>query len=421
MKLNISYPKTVEYKSCTATIYLQKHRGKERFEVRYYDLDGSLQRLSFPNDVTATKFADTVVKALSTNRENFVTLRGADAYNYRSALELLGPTGLTLLQAATLVTDGLRLLNGITTIPEAIKYCIENRPQRSPDITVQTVVDRLLALKEKEGDVGQLYLRDLRLRLQKFAQAFQCPICKVSPQHIRDYLLNMNVSNRTRHNQRTTLTTLFNFAKGEGYLPTDHKGVPRPTKRSRLKLAIKIFTPDEMTKLLVGATPEQIVALSVMGFAGIRAEELKRLEWQHFDFAERHIIVPDSVAKCETRRIVPISENLHAWLLPHRRESGKVCPFANLAIVYAHRARKAGVEWKRNGLRHSYISYRVSLTKNVPQVAFEAGNSPQMVHRHYLKVVTESVAEQWFAIVPDSTGNIINLPKTPGRLLTSTA
>jgi hypothetical protein len=94
MKLNISYPKTVEYKSCTATIYLQKHRGKERFEVRYYDLDSSLQRVSFPDDHIATKFADTVIRALSANRENFVTLRGAEAYHYRSAIELLAPTGL---------------------------------------------------------------------------------------------------------------------------------------------------------------------------------------------------------------------------------------------------------------------------------------------------------------------------------------
>ena len=110
----------------------------------------------------ASKFADTTVRALSANRENFVTLRGADTYNYRRALELLTPTGLTLLQAATLVTEGLRLLNGITTIPEAIKYYFENRPEKSPDFTAKEVVNQLLALKEKEGDVGQLYLRDLR-------------------------------------------------------------------------------------------------------------------------------------------------------------------------------------------------------------------------------------------------------------------
>jgi hypothetical protein len=48
MKLKISFPQTVEYKSCIATIYLQKHASKERFEVRYCDLDGSMQPSPLP-------------------------------------------------------------------------------------------------------------------------------------------------------------------------------------------------------------------------------------------------------------------------------------------------------------------------------------------------------------------------------------
>jgi integrase len=114
-------------------------------------------------------------------------------------------------------------------------------------------VDQLLLLKQKEGEVGQIYLRDLRVRLHKFAESFKCPIRRVSPAEIRDYLLKGEVSNRTRHNTRTTLTTLFNFARNEGYLPADYKGVPRPTKRSRLKLAIKVFSAEEMSKLLTVA------------------------------------------------------------------------------------------------------------------------------------------------------------------------
>ena len=164
------------------------------------------------------------MRALFENRESFVTLHGADAYNYRNSLELLAPTGLTLLQAVMLVADGARLLNGSADIPTAIKYYLENRPQKSPDITVREVVEQLLALKHKEGDVGQLYLRDLRVRLEKFAETFQCAICKVIPQQIRDYVLK--------------------------------------------------------------------------------------------------------------------TDNLHAWLLPHRKHSRKVCSFANLAIVYAHRAKR---------------------------------------------------------------------------------
>jgi hypothetical protein len=119
------------------------------------------------------------------------------------------------------------------------------------------------------------------------------------------------------------------------------------------------------------------------------------------------LVVPDTVAKCEERRLVPIPDNLAQWLQPHCKTSGPVCSYTNLANVYAHLAKRAKLEWKRNGLRHSFISYRTALTKNVPQVAFEAGNSPQMIQRHYLKIVTESVAKQWFAIMPKQPLNVI--------------
>jgi hypothetical protein len=43
MKQNCTFPETVEYKSCAATIYHQQRRSNERFEVRYYDVDGSMK------------------------------------------------------------------------------------------------------------------------------------------------------------------------------------------------------------------------------------------------------------------------------------------------------------------------------------------------------------------------------------------
>jgi integrase len=414
MKSNSSFPEMVEHKSCTAAIYHQQHGQSERFEVRYYDVDGSIQRLTFPTHSPAKKFAETAVREIAANREHFVTLRGRDAFDYQAAMETLSPLGLSIAQASTLIAENHCQLGGRGTLPEAVKYFLENRPQKSPDITVREVVDQLLALKEKEGEVGQIYLRDLRVRLHKFAEAFQCPISRVSPQEIRDYLLNRDIRNRTRHNLRTTLVTLFNFAKAEGYLPSDHKGVPRPTKRSRMELAIKMFEPDEMIRLLDCAKGDQVVALAVMGFAGIRAEEFKRLQWEHIDFDERHIIVPDTIAKCQERRIVPLVDNLRSWLWPHRRTSGPLCNWSNLAIVFADLAKRAGIAWKRNGLRHSFISYRTALLKDVPRVAFEAGNSPAVIYRNYLKCVTETNAKRWFNILPSEPANIIPVPQPGG-------
>jgi len=51
-------------------------------------------------------------------------------------------------------------------------------------------------------------------------------------------------------------------------------------------------------------------------------------------------------------------------------------------------------------LRHSFISYRIAKIKNAHEVALEAGNSPDIIFRHYRELATEEQADAWFAIVP---------------------
>ena len=62
----------------------------------------------------------------------------------------------------------------------------------------------------------------------------------------------------------------------------------------------------------------------------------------------------------------------------------------------------SGFEWKHNALRHSFCSYRLADVKSAAQVSLEAGNSPQMVFRHYRELVTEKGAKAWFAITPEA-------------------
>ncbi len=83
--------------------------------------------------------------------------------------------------------------------------------------------------------------------------------------------------------------------------------------------------------------------------------------------------------------------------------------------LFIYLAGKAGVPWKHNGLRHSYISYRVAETKNVHQTSLEAGNSPQMIFKHYRQLVSDAAAKDWFSITPakkDGAG-IIPMPPQP--------
>jgi len=63
-------------------------------------------------------------------------------------------------------------------------------------------------------------------------------------------------------------------------------------------------------------------------------------------------------------------------------------------------AKALGIEWPRNVLRHSFISYRIAKVKSADQVALEAGNSPSIIFKHYRELTTEDQADSWFGIMP---------------------
>ena len=71
---------------------------------------------------------------------------------------------------------------------------------------------------------------------------------------------------------------------------------------------------------------------------------------------------------------------------------------------------KAAV-WKKNALRHSFISYRVADTQNVNQTALECGNSPAVIFKHYRELVRPAEAKKWFGIAPDADGKVTVIPK----------
>jgi hypothetical protein len=67
--------------------------------------------------------------------------------------------------------------------------------------------------------------------------------------------------------------------------------------------------------------------------------------------------------------------------------------------------------WPKNGLRHSFASYRLAATHDAPRVAAELGHtSPQMLYSTYRELVLPEEAQRYWKIVP-ATGadNVIPL------------
>ena len=99
-----------------------------------------------------------------------------------------------------------------------------------------------------------------------------------------------------------------------------------------------------------------------------------------------------------------MQDNLRAWL-ELSKGKGKIWK-GSLGQLFEEQnqtAQNAGVTWKDNALRHSFCSYRLAVTKDAAKVAFEAGNSATMIHRHYKALVPEQTAREWFAIMPPAT------------------
>ena len=90
---------------------------------------------------------------------------------------------------------------------------------------------------------------------------------------------------------------------------------------------------------------------------------------------DRFIEVCAVKAKTTSQRLVPITDNLAAWLTPHAKPFGRVSSFDNMANqitslvedikqAQKHPAKKAGKDpkdvqafaWKHNALRHSLVS-----------------------------------------------------------------
>ena len=103
-----------------------------------------------------------------------------------------------------------------------------------------------------------------------------------------------------------------------------------------------------------------MASIAIGLFTGLRTGELASLEWEniHLIGSQRFIEVAARKAKTRQRRIVSISDNLAAWLMPLAQVTGPVVPTA-----YRERHERLQVlakltPWPRNVLR--LLSPRIS-------------------------------------------------------------
>ena len=426
--MKVEFPKVIRVGQTKATIYLTPTNGCDSYTVVWYE--GPVRRRkTFADAGLAEIHANSQVNNLSNGETRAAKLSGEECLEYVRARNSITGYALSLDTAMSEYREAKGILKGGSLV-EAARYYASKKVMDIPAKPVKEVVEEMLTAKRGEG-CSERYIQDLDSRCGKFAREFPRMIATIRGVEIKTWLQDLTretskvdkraprkpVTNRTRNNFRLCIQTLFSFAKAQQYLPADWNEMDSVPLWKMKDEEVEIFTPEEMTILLAHAPANLVPFLTIGGFAGLRSAEIERLDWSKVDLENGYITVDASIAKTNSRRLVPIVPNLKAWLTDCKRPSGLVLELANVvnAVKRLTSATRPvdpenpdkllapRVPWRHNALRHSFCSYRLADVKSAAQVALEAGNSPQMIFQHYRELVTEKGAKAWFAITPETT------------------
>jgi integrase len=210
------------------------------------------------------------------------------------------------------------------------------------------------------------------------------------------------------------------------------KGWCKPETLDRVELPrvkasgeIGFLTPEQAETLLrVAEThfPQAVASYALQLFAGIRVEELSKLEARNV--TADGIELGASITKKGRRRHITPSPTLSAWLAKHPfapcpnwRRVDRACrylagwgvaPPPELVTVPEPKKGEKLLprpDWPQNALRHSHASYAIAAGTSLETLLFEFGHTgnANVLRAHYVGRASKKQALEFFAIVPEGT------------------
>ena len=348
------------------------------------------------------------LRAFGKGRKFFRTRAEAEAERLRqlTALERHGREAVALPQheLSDFIRARKKLAEHGKTITDATEFYLHYLERvRRCKTTVAELVVELLETKRQDGR-SEIYLRDLRNILAIFSRDFgNRAIAGITVEELDNWLRALDCAPKTRANFRANIGVLFAYAVRRRML--DFNPITHTAKPKLVDKPPEIFAVDELRALLEAGRriePDVVPMLAICAFAGLRDAEIHRLHWNEVDLKRGHVEVTAAKAKSARRRLVPIQPNLAAWLRPYSGMAGPVVPVAWARGKLVRVRKAAGLTyWRKNGLRHSFASYRLAAIHDAPRVAAELGHTgPQMLYSTYRELVLPEDAERYWKIAP---------------------
>ena len=319
------------------------------------------------------------------------------------------------------------------TLSQATDFYLAHLESTIKSVSVADAVAAVLKVKEGAG-MSDLYLRDLKWRLGRLSQAFPDKrLSEISTDDIQGFLDGLGVGAVTRNTFRRDIRTLWGYAAKRNWARMEVAANTEAAKATQKKP--DIFTPHQVAALLSADQDDDLLAFHAIGlFAGLRVSEINRLSWDDVDLTGGFIHVSAANSKTRTRRLVPIQENLKAWLEPIAKTKGPIIngtvnpktvrprsaggTFGKTGEPGTFRRRHAAVikaagltKWPVNVMRHSFVSYRLAETQDAGKTALESGHDQAILFAHYRELVKPQAAKLYWSISPSQAENIESIGK----------
>lgn len=378
----------------TVKLYRSVNRGKAMYQLAYYAAGRRVQR-NFADKSERNRVANQILGNLSNDANAIDAMATPELESLIAARRVLAP-GYAVHVAVEEHAQAVGKL-GKATLREAVEFFLRHNRADVPRLTLPEAGEQFAKSRELAG-LSAHYISQCRKVVSDVAKAFPgLALPDLKTAELDTWLGGLPLAPKSKNGIRIILVAFGNWAEGRGFLVKDASPFPALVRYKETKSPVSLFTPEEIASLLAKADDTLRPFLAIGAFAGLRTAELQRLDWKEIDLRRGFITVAASKAKTRQRRLVPISDNLRAWLMPLKKVIGPVCVHQRPQLAAAGLC--DNLAWPDNGLRHSYISYRLAILHDTARVALEAGNSPEVIFAHYRELVTPEAAKAWFSVL----------------------
>ena len=310
--------------------------------------------------------------------------------------------------------------SGITlSLADAVALAVEKSKERLQGILVREFLEKYRETVSTSRNWSPKQLANWKFYATKFEAEFgENNIADIHQHHLDAWMKKQFKSAVYFNSAMSVLAPAFTWATKQEILTKSPFSFIERRKMVKAN-EIDVFTIDETKKLFASCSSykgnadldpimrldcsDAVVPFAFLLFAGIRPEELTKLEWSNIRLADGYIHVTPEVAKTNQVRHVIIMDNLAAFIkiIPAEKRTGKIIPSNWKRKSYLVR-KMAGLQNRHDTARHSFASYFLALFPDINLLRENMGHvrDSDMLFKHYRAAVSKQDAKAYFEITP---------------------